>query len=483
MDRLNESGADPDKVAPWQVSAVLVGIETYRDQSPDLATLPGPAHDALGFAAWLRAHEVPAGNIALLLAPTAGFADEADREARALGVGVRNATIDAIREAYYDLARTDGSSLLITFWGGHGALSTQDMQRYLYFAEAAAGDPRAMRVEDLRHLLLQQEFQHLQRQVFLFDACARHLRMRGPAPVRVPFRSGDLTRRDVRQFVLHASQDGRGAVNDPAAGGSPFARLVLDHLTADPKSVPPDVEALAAAVEEHFAHPGRSAFLTQTRVAIRYRNYTGSEREMVAEPLPVGGERRPATSADLPVTQLWQRSARHIAAFAGSLSDVGRHGGLPRLNVQFTTTRCPVAVPVRAASPMIRPFYEAVPDRRLAVTGPGGSGKTHLAVQLAQELVENRDEHEPVPVLLTLVNWRRAPADLVLDGSQSAYRRLTDHFERWLADQLVTHELCDDLATARHWWEGAGSSPSSTGWTRYAGQRRRAGRPGPSPRW
>ncbi|MEV0845046.1 NACHT domain-containing protein [Streptomyces sp. NPDC049954] len=65
-------------------------------------------------------------------------------------------------------------------------------------------------------------------------------------------------------------------------------------------------------------------------------------------------------------------------------------------------------------------FAHRVPTRRLVVLGEPGSGKTVLLIRLLQDLIQRREDGEPVPVLFSLASW---------DPTH-------DSLEAWLAEQL-----------------------------------------------
>ncbi|MGW0886522.1 NACHT domain-containing protein, partial [Streptomyces sp. NPDC002671] len=50
-------------------------------------------------------------------------------------------------------------------------------------------------------------------------------------------------------------------------------------------------------------------------------------------------------------------------------------------------------------------FAQRVPTRRLVVLGAPGSGKTMLLIRLLQDLIEQRPDRGPVPVLFSLASW------------------------------------------------------------------------------
>ncbi|MFE2144376.1 NACHT domain-containing protein [Streptomyces sp. NPDC059456] len=444
MDRMNEGPVDPAGV-----TAALVGIEVYADGA-EYSELPGPARDALRFAEWLRACGVPAENITLLLSPTPDFAEEAVTRAAALGIPVTPASADLVRKTFIELDRT--RELLFTYWGGHGVIAPSTMSRHLLLAESIERDPQSMLFDDLRRHLLCEDEEHLglTRQIFIVDTCGWYLKRREREPVPRRFPQGDLSDKEIDQYFLFASRDGQGAINDAGLGTTEFARQVLGYLHSDLRVLPPDVEELTRRVDRYFSDPARATDVTQTPVSIRHRSYAGSERDLGSARLR---ERRvlPVAPAHLhdALGRLHQRSTRHVGRFALSKSGIGAHAGLHAINVGYETLDVSAGVPKRAVYATVRHFYDAIPNGRLVVRGAAGSGKTVLAVHLATELLESRAKDEPVPVLLTLVNWRTPPPESRPDGSQAGYDRLVRHFEGWLADQLLKQKLCDDAETAR----------------------------------
>ncbi|MEU6298032.1 NACHT domain-containing protein [Streptomyces erythrochromogenes] len=449
MDRLIAEPVDPARV-----TAVLVGIEVYAD-GDWYGELRGPARDALRFAEWLRARDVPAENITLLLAPTPDFAAEADVRAASLGVSVSPATADLVRKAFTGLDRN--RQLLFTYWGGHGVIAPSTMRRHLVLSESTERDPQSVLFDDLRRYLACEDEEHLDltRQIFIIDTCGWYLKRREREPVPRLFPQGELADKEVDQYVLFASRDGQGAINDSGLGTTEFAQQVLGHLHSGPPVLPPDVEELTRRVDGYFSDPVRATDVTQTPVSIHTRSYAGSERDLGS---PFLRERRVLPVAPVHLRdalgRLHERSTHHIGRFALSKSGIGAHAGLHAINVGYATVDMKAGIPKRAAYATVRHFYDAIPDGRLVVRGPAGSGKTVLAVHLATELLENRAKDEPVPVLLTLVNWRTPPPDSRPDGSQAGYDRLVRYFEGWLAGQLLTQKLCDDAQTARELVEG-----------------------------
>ncbi|MBA2813889.1 NACHT domain-containing protein [Streptomyces sp. KM273126] len=71
--------------------------------------------------------------------------------------------------------------------------------------------------------------------------------------------------------------------------------------------------------------------------------------------------------------------------------------------------------------PELATAFRALPQRRLVVLGPPGSGKSSLAVLLALELLRERGTHDPVPVILLLTTWDPAK----------------QHLDAWLADRIA----------------------------------------------
>ncbi|MBK3568896.1 NACHT domain-containing protein [Streptomyces sp. MBT62] len=433
-------------VEPWQVSAVLVGIEVYQDEGRE--DLPGAARDALRFAAWLRECQVPAENITLLLTCTPGSQEEAREQAAKLGLTIMDATFSDIRSAFLALEGTR-SELLFTFWSGHGVMHPSKMKRYLFYGEATRGNALALTVDSLHALLRQWRYQSLKRQIFLVDSCGWFLRQRDGEPIDVPFNSDDVAQVPTDQFDLFASREGQASSHDPGAAIGEFTQKVVDSLSNSPVPFPPDLERLTKEVTEHF-NARDDTHHQQTPVSIHNRASGGASREFTSGLFERGQDLASAPDhLKTALGELHEESRKHIDRFLLSRAGIATREGPKAINVRYSTLTAAPGVPPGSSYDMVRRFYDTVPHGRLAITGGPGSGKTVLAIRLVSELLTQRRADQPVPVLLTLVNWRRPSDRLKPDGSQTYEDSLREHFENWLVDQLLRQELCASRDAAR----------------------------------
>ncbi|MFE1435588.1 NACHT domain-containing protein [Streptomyces griseoaurantiacus] len=437
-------------VEPWLVSAVLVGIEVYQDERRE--DLPGAAHDALGFAAWLRQCDVPAENITLLLACAPDLEEKARQRATELGLPVVDATFQNIRSAFLSLEDTR-SELLFTFWSGHGAMHPSEMKRYLFYGEATRGNALALTLDSLHALLRQQRYQSLQRQIFLVDSCGWFLRQRDGKPIDVPFESGDVARVLPDQFDFFASREGQASSHDPEATTGEFTQKVIDSLSDSPVPLPPDLERLTKEVTGHFESRD-DTYHQQTPISILKRS-NGASREFTSGLFERGQDLAGAPDhLKAALGEVHEESKKHISRFLLSRAGIATREGPRAINVRYRSLTAAPGVPPGGSYDIVRRFYDVVPHGRLAVTGGPGSGKTVLAIRLVSELLTQRRADQPVPVLLTLVNWRRPSDRLQPDGSQTYEDSLREHFEDWLVDQLLKQELCLSRDVARSLVDG-----------------------------
>ncbi|MGW2827379.1 NACHT domain-containing protein [Streptomyces sp. NPDC001443] len=91
-----------------------------------------------------------------------------------------------------------------------------------------------------------------------------------------------------------------------------------------------------------------------------------------------------------------------------------------------------------AAVPDITAYYRSTRPSRLVITGAPGAGKTVLALELLLNLIETRDDADPVPVRIPLNSWdTEQPLDVLLA------QRLVDAYDwpRRLAEVLVAQGM------------------------------------------
>lgn len=95
----------------------------------------------------------------------------------------------------------------------------------------------------------------------------------------------------------------------------------------------------------------------------------------------------------------------------------------------------------------IHEYFLALSPRRLIITGRSGSGKTVLALRLMRQLLDMPGL--PVPVYFNLAAWEAAPARIRLLPYDARPKKLAEHFEAWLARQLIEQDLVLSPRTAR----------------------------------
>ncbi|MFF8717711.1 NACHT domain-containing protein [Streptomyces sp. NPDC015184] len=181
---------------------------------------------------------------------------------------------------------------------------------------------------------------------------------------------------------------------------------------ADPKaSVVGAVSGLVALVLTILARPGQNADVELGVVADelaktvkrQWADEVEARRLNDPYPLPVAWR-----TADAALTESWARLTGLASSWPGGPpSDPARwpanEAGLAGHDAQIHEV-----------------FAHRVPTRRLVVLGEPGSGKTVLLIRLLQDLIQRREDGEPVPVLFSLASW---------DPTH-------DSLEAWLAEQL-----------------------------------------------
>ncbi|GAA2302575.1 caspase family protein [Streptomyces kunmingensis] len=224
-------------IDPTRVTALVVGVERYA--AGDSWRLPGPAHDALRFHAWLRERGVPESNILLHLSPADGEIP---------GPPYKSADHATLRDALvHELPARQGDFLWV-WWGSHGVLDQEERIR-LYCADATGDDRRNIDLESARRRLGGDALAGFHRQTWVVDACQTFDERHG-FPHSLPTEhlpAGGRT--DVHeQAMMLAVTRGQRAVNDPVRRTGLFSDLVLKVLDRQGVGVAPDPEPLFADV-------------------------------------------------------------------------------------------------------------------------------------------------------------------------------------------------------------------------------------------
>ncbi|WP_052745061.1 caspase family protein [Micromonospora sp. HK10] len=258
-------GRDHD---PREVHVVAVGIDQYaagREWS-----LVGPADDALRFARWFVARDVPPGQVTVLSSPCPG------PDAVPPGVVLRPADRATVREVLVRELPARQASTLYVIWGGHGYVDT-GRRRRLYYADASATDPASLDLDSMLATFASDLVPTFDQQVWIIDACQLHDRPQGLAmpgsetfPVGTPVAGR-------RQDVLFAAGFGQAAANLGVRRTGLFSREVLRLLDDGEAGRLAQPERLMSTLRERFADMRASGLTAQTPTYLWHRNALGDE--------------------------------------------------------------------------------------------------------------------------------------------------------------------------------------------------------------
>jgi hypothetical protein len=253
----------------------VVGIEDYGTAA---ARVRGPAWDAVRFAEWLAARDVPWSNIMLALAPhpedRAGISKKLPR-------GHRPATTAAWKSITAELSVATGDALVV-YWAGHGADDGSE-PRLLLADTGTTGV--VVEMAGLRRWL--RTLGRLPEQVFFVDTCRRYDRevFTGVTPFTFP--AGEPA--GSMQSALYAVGYGEGAAVVPGGRTSMFSSALQAELGAMPAGMwPPDVEYLGARLKRRGDIPVPVVMVELTRRGDQ-RQYAIGGPPNTTDPIPRGG--------------------------------------------------------------------------------------------------------------------------------------------------------------------------------------------------
>ncbi|SDA57587.1 MULTISPECIES: caspase family protein [unclassified Janthinobacterium] len=235
---------------PKQLRVVLVGIDQYA-YAPAWR-LDGPEADARRMAAWLMTQGVEPDQITMFLSPAGWQAPEMLQWADQCELKPerrRHATQEVIKRFVdIELPKASGEALLV-YWGGHGLIDHQGVERYLVLADATEDQTYYVNLQQLLSVLKRSELSHLRRQVCIVDTCATP---RDAIKTKLTlndtnFTIGSLAHQAISQCILLAASDGLYAKNDSAARRGVFSHHLLNALANGPGR--PGPEEFAAAFE------------------------------------------------------------------------------------------------------------------------------------------------------------------------------------------------------------------------------------------
>lgn len=272
----------PHPASPERTHAVIIGIECY--DAGCAWDLDGPLNDALAIRSWLHSRGVPEAQIHLHVAALEHnqhklLSDEGQGQSQGKGPGqARKATDQAIRKTFDALRQLPPAraELLLIYWAGHGVISRD--RHCLLLSEATNTDQVNYSLENICYSFSSSNCSGFPQQIFLLDTCRSFHRRPADPPPSLELPTGAPSRRS--QFIFYASQQGEAAINLGSEQCGLFTKMLLGRLRGAPediKSWPPDMEAIAKAVQDDFREKnGMAASVRQFPVYTRIVDWQGN---------------------------------------------------------------------------------------------------------------------------------------------------------------------------------------------------------------
>lgn len=271
---------------PADIRVVAVGVDRY--DAGAAWSLSGAVEDSLRFVRLFLGWGVPPENVTLLNSPQTGEAPH--------GVVRRPADRATVRDTLVREVPAARQTTLYVAWGGHGHADAENRRR-LYYADATSEDAVDLDLDSLLRRYASDRVPHLDRQLWLVDACQTHDRAGGGFPVsgHETFAAGAPV--DGRaQDVIFAAGVGQPSTNLDVRRTGLFSREVLRLLESTGPALLQQPEELVSALRRRFSALRDQGLTAQSPTYLWHRNLLGDEGLLLdSRPAP----RSPRTEVSL----------------------------------------------------------------------------------------------------------------------------------------------------------------------------------------